>query len=125
MSERTLTEAVYGALPPDYQESPEQSRALQSALSRLDYRERLTLELLHGLNGNAQLPPKETAGQLPYYGSVSAASTQDVKRIGIGLQAMRSIEAKALRKLRHPANKWINHCPWCHRNGTMNCKPIA
>lgn len=124
MSERTLTEAVFGALPDDYTETEAQSRALQAALSRLNYRERLAIELIFGLNGHPESPYKETAAKLPYYGSVSAASSGEPRRMGIGLQALRQIEAKALRKLRHPANRWINHCPWCHRNGTMNCRSM-
>jgi DNA-directed RNA polymerase specialized sigma subunit len=122
LSERTLTEDVFGELPDDYEETPEQSRALQAALSHLDHRERLALELYYGLNGQPQLSEEQAAARLPYYGSIAHAARKDVQRVGVGVQTFRQVHRKALRRLRHPANRWINHCPWCHRNGTMNCK---
>lgn len=121
MSERTLTEAVYGALPDDYQETPEAIRGLQFALRCLAPRERLAIELLYGLNGRPETSAKDTAAQLPNFGS-KPVDSEDFSVIGVKMQTLRLIQAKALRKLRHPANRWLDHCPWCHRNGTMTCR---
>jgi DNA-directed RNA polymerase sigma subunit (sigma70/sigma32) len=121
MGTRELTEAVYGSLPDDYNETPETLRALDAALLRLHYRERLALCLLFGLNGESQLSRPEVAARLPYYGTVSSAKQELPSRTGVKLETLAQVEAKALRKLRHPANRWISHCPWCHRNGSMVC----
>lgn len=121
MSIRSLTVDVYGALPDDYEETPESNRSLQLALRCLAPRERLAIELLYGLNGHPETPPKEAAAQLPNFGS-RPMDTENYSIMGVKLQTLRVVQAKALRKLRHPANRWIDHCPWCHRNGTMNCR---
>lgn len=122
LSEQSLTIDVYGALPDDYQETPEASRRLQFVLRSLAPRERLAIELLYGLNGRPETSAKDTAAQLPNFGS-KPVDSEDFDVIGVKLQTLRQVQAKALRKLRHPANRWIDHCPWCHRNGTMNCRP--
>lgn len=69
-------------------------KQVKEELETLSEREKQVLEIRYGLNGNMPHTLRET-GQI--------LKNKTTKKLGISTERMRQIEAKALRKLRHPS----------------------